>query len=112
MFFFPDSDSDPTIWPSPHVFEPTRWLANPDAPLFTYGVGYRSCSGISLANRFLYLFFLRLITAFEILPESLVDVDPVRGIKSADDLVSSPRRYTVRFRPRDQSRLRQALNNF
>lgn len=60
----------------------------------------------------MYLFFLRLITAFEILPESVVDIDPVRGIKSANDLVSSPQRYTVRFRPRDESRLWQVLNNF
>ena len=41
------------------MFMPERWLQRPDAPLFTYGLGYRSCTGISLASRLLYLFFIR-----------------------------------------------------
>ncbi len=100
---------DPSIWPNPFVFDPTRWLTSPDAPLFTYGVGYRSCSGISLANQFLYLFFVLSISAFEIFPGSDVDVNPISGCGSADDLVSSPKIYTVVFKPRDQLQLRQVL---
>ena len=99
---FHSHQTDRGIWVDPEIFDPTRWLEHPDAPLFTYGVGSRSCSGVSLANRFLYLFFLRLISAFEIRKGSQVDVDPVRGVKSAADLVSSPNRYTVQFCPRDQ----------
>ncbi|OCL06090.1 cytochrome P450 [Glonium stellatum] len=100
---------DPNIWPEPFVFDPTRWLKNPNAPLFTYGIGYRSCSGISLANRLLYLFFVRLISAFEVLKGSDVDVNPVTGATTTEDLVCSPERYTVIFKPRDEARLRQAL---
>jgi 3-hydroxyphenylacetate 6-hydroxylase len=50
---------------------------------------------------------VRLICAFEIMKGSEVDVDPVRGCKSTEDLVSSPRRYTLVFRPRDEKVLRQ-----
>jgi 3-hydroxyphenylacetate 6-hydroxylase len=101
---------DPVLWPNDaHIFRPERWLEKPETPLFTYGLGYRSCTGISLANRLLYLFYVRLITGFEISAGSEIDVDPVRGCKSAEDLVSSPRRYTVVFQPRDGARLAEAL---
>jgi 3-hydroxyphenylacetate 6-hydroxylase len=101
---------DPALWPNDaQTFRPERWLEKPEAPLFTYGLGYRSCTGISLANRLLYLFYLRLIAGFEISVGSEIDVHPVSGCKSAEDLVSSPRRYTVVFRPRDEARLAEAL---
>jgi 3-hydroxyphenylacetate 6-hydroxylase len=101
---------DPALWPNDaHMFKPERWLERPDAPLFTYGLGYRSCTGISLASRLLYLFFTRLIAAFEICEGSEIDADPINGCKSAEDLVSSPKRYTVVFKPRDEARLREAL---
>jgi len=104
--------ADPNIWPqNADSFDPTRWLENPDAPLFTYGLGYRSCSGISLANRLLYLFFVRLITAFEIVEAGDVNIDPVRGCKSADDLISSPRdtQLSSSQGARDVRRLRKQL---
>jgi 3-hydroxyphenylacetate 6-hydroxylase len=62
-----------------------------------------------LANRLLYLFYLRLISAFEIQKSSDVDVNPVTGASKAEDLVCSPERYTVVFKPRDEARLREAL---
>lgn len=101
---------DPALWPiDAHTFKPERWIDRPDAPLFTYGVGYRSCTGISLANRFLYLFFVRLIAGFEISGGSEIDAHPLSGVKSAGDLVSSPKRYTLVFTPRDEARLKEAL---
>ena len=103
---------DLALWPNDaHMFKPERWLERPDAPLFTYGLGYRSCTGISLASRLLYLFFTRLIAAFEICDGSEIDADPVNGCKSAEDLVSSPKRYTVVFKPRDETRLKEALRS-
>ena len=104
------STLDSALWPNDaHIFRPERWLEKPDAPLFTYGLGYRSCTGISLASRLLYLFFVRLIAGFEISAGSEIDAHPVSGCKSAEDLVSSPRRYTVVFKPRDEARLTEAL---
>jgi 3-hydroxyphenylacetate 6-hydroxylase len=101
---------DPALWPNDaHIFRPERWLEKADAPLFTYGLGYRSCTGISLASRLLYLFFVRLITGFEISAGSEIDAHPVSGCKSAEDLVSLPRRYTLIFKPRDEPRLKEAL---
>jgi 3-hydroxyphenylacetate 6-hydroxylase len=102
---------DPALWPNDvHMFMPERWLERPDAPLFTYGLGYRSCTGVSLASRLLYLFFIRLIAAFEICEGSdEIDTDPVNGCNRGEDLVSSPKRYAVVFKPRDETRLKEAL---
>jgi hypothetical protein len=33
---------DEAVWKDPDEFRPERWLVdNPDAPMFTYGLGYR-----------------------------------------------------------------------
>lgn len=45
---------------------------------------------------------MRLISAFEMVKGSEIDVDPIRGCKDHGDLVSSPRRYTVIFRARNE----------
>ena len=42
---------DDEVWKDPEVFRVERWLEQPDAPLFTYGLGYRMCAGSLLANR-------------------------------------------------------------
>lgn len=38
---------DDQVWKDPEEFRPERWLAEDayDAPLFTYGLGYRMCAG-------------------------------------------------------------------
>jgi 3-hydroxyphenylacetate 6-hydroxylase len=91
------------------VFRPERWLEQPDAPLFTYGLGYRMCAGSLLANRELYLVFLRMLSSFEIVQDSEVDVHPVRGSADPTSLVTMIRHYNVLFRPRNERALRAAL---
>jgi 3-hydroxyphenylacetate 6-hydroxylase len=91
------------------VFRPERWLEQPDAPLFTYGLGYRMCAGSLLANRELYLVFLRMLGSFEIVQDSEVDVHPVRGSADPTSLVTMIRHYNVLFRPRNERALREAL---
>ncbi|KAF3043074.1 hypothetical protein E8E11_002277 [Didymella keratinophila] len=71
---------DPDVWTDPETFRPERWLESPDAPLFTYGLGYRMCAGSLLANRELYLVFLRMLGAFEIVKDSEVDTHPVKFV--------------------------------
>lgn len=103
---------DPKIWPAhfpPMTFAPERWLECPDAPLFTYGIGYRMCAGSLLANRELYLVFLRLVACFRVEEVDVVDCRPVEGSADPTSLVSMPERYRVRTVPRDEQKLRAAL---
>ncbi|KAF2829580.1 cytochrome P450 [Ophiobolus disseminans] len=100
---------DPQVWSDPDTFRPERWLEQPDAPLFTYGLGYRMCAGSLLANRELYLVFLRMLNSFEIVQDSEVDVHPVRGSADPTSLVTMCRHYKVVFKPRNEAALREAL---
>lgn len=119
---------DPEVWGDDYLtFRPERWLEKPDAPIFTYGLGYRMCAGSLLANREMYTIYLRLISAFEIRDvqvaeghghghghgsaktTDVVDTHPVNGVEDQTQLVSVPRRYRVRLVPRDEEALRLAL---
>lgn len=104
-----NNDSDPEVWSDPEEFRPERWLEQPDAPLFTYGLGYRMCAGSLLANRELYLVFIRMLNSFEIVQDSEVDVHPVRGASDPTSLVSMCRHYRVIFKPRNEKALENAL---
>ncbi|KAH7061914.1 cytochrome P450 [Paraphoma chrysanthemicola] len=100
---------DPDVWSDPEEFRPERWLEQPDAPLFTYGLGYRMCAGSLLANRELYLVFLRMLNSFEIVQDSDVDVHPVRGSADPTSLVTMCKHYKVIFKPRNTKALSEAL---
>ncbi|EPS29279.1 hypothetical protein PDE_04228 [Penicillium oxalicum 114-2] len=100
---------DSEVWTDPEVFRPERWLEQPDAPLFTYGLGYRMCAGSLLANRELYLVFMRTLNSFRIEPHDQMDWDPVRGNSDPTSLVAIPQRYKVRFVPKDVAALETAL---
>ncbi|KAL1980198.1 hypothetical protein VTN96DRAFT_4464 [Rasamsonia emersonii] len=102
---------DPEVWDDPETFRPERWLEKPDAPLFTYGIGYRMCAGSLLANRELYLVFLRMLNSFRIEKYDEVDCHPVTGNSDPTSLVSIPKQYRVRFIPKNESILREALAN-
>lgn len=100
---------DAKVWSDPEEFRPERWIEQPDAPLFTYGLGYRMCAGSLLANRELYLAFLRMLNSFEILPDSEVETHPVLGSADPTSLVTMCRDYQVIFKPRNEVALREAL---
>ena len=97
------------MWSDPEVFRPERWIEQPDAPLFTYGLGYRMCAGSLLANRELYLTFMRMLNSFEILKDSDVETHPVLGSADPTSLVTMCGHYKVIFKPRNEDALRQAL---
>ncbi|KAJ5808926.1 hypothetical protein N7474_010195 [Penicillium riverlandense] len=102
---------DPEVWTDPDEFRPERWLEQPDAPLFTYGMGYRMCAGSLLANRELYLVFMRMLNSFRIEPSDKADWHPVRGNSDPTSLVAIPQRYKVRFVPRDEKALGEVLED-
>jgi 3-hydroxyphenylacetate 6-hydroxylase len=101
---------DDSVWSDPEAFRPERWFEQPDAPLFTYGLGYRMCAGSLLANRELYLIFMRMLNSFKIDRADDVDTHPVSGVVDQTQLVSVPKRYKVTFVPRDERALRDALD--
>ena len=103
------ANMDPVIWKDPFEFRPERWLERPDAPLFTYGLGYRMCAGSNLANQELYLLFLRVISCFEIVGATDVDVDPVTGSENVSEGGRSPKAYQVYFRPRNEKILKKVM---
>ncbi|KAK1585569.1 cytochrome P450 [Colletotrichum navitas] len=100
---------DSELWPDPEVFRPERWLERPDAPLFTYGIGYRMCTGYILANRELYIVYMRLLNSFKVEKYDDVDHHPVSGNADPTSLVSMPRPYRAKFVPRDINTLREVL---
>ncbi|KAJ5179039.1 hypothetical protein N7492_002249 [Penicillium capsulatum] len=100
---------DPDVWTDPDDFRPERWLEQPDAPLFTYGMGYRMCAGSLLANRELYLVFMRTLNSFHIEPHDEADWHPVRGNSDPASLVAIPQKYKVRFVPKDTAALSKTL---
>jgi 3-hydroxyphenylacetate 6-hydroxylase len=103
---------DDAVWDDPNEFRAERWLENPDAPMFTYGLGYRMCAGSLLANRELYIVFIRLLNSFEIQKFDNVDCHPVSGCADPTSLVSIPKRYKARFVPRKLTALEKALGKF
>lgn len=103
---------DPEVWSDPEVFRPERWLEQPDAPMFTYGLGYRMCAGSLLANRELYLIFMRMLNCFEIQKHDDIDVHPVTGSSDPTSLVSIPRSYKVKFLPRNEKALKKSIEEF
>ncbi|PGH17634.1 hypothetical protein AJ79_00996 [Helicocarpus griseus UAMH5409] len=103
---------DPEVWTDPEEFRPERWFEKPDAPMFTYGMGYRMCAGSLLANRELYLVFLRMLNSFRIEAHEKIDWHPVRGTSDPSSLVAIPKKYKVRFVPKNKDALEKAITNF
>ncbi|KAL2064839.1 hypothetical protein VTL71DRAFT_3979 [Oculimacula yallundae] len=103
---------DEAIWSDPEEFRPERWLEIPDAPMFTYGIGYRMCTGHLLANRELYLVFIRMLNSFEIRKFDNIDTHPVSGNSDPTSLVAMPHRYRAKFVPRNPAALEKAILEF
>ncbi|KAK1585383.1 cytochrome P450 [Colletotrichum navitas] len=100
---------DKELWHDAEIFRPERWLENPEAPMFTYGMGYRMCAGTILANRELYTTFLRMLASFELSSTTKIDTDPITGAADLTNLIITPAHYQVTFTPRNETALRAAL---
>ncbi|KAI8958662.1 cytochrome P450 [Daldinia sp. FL1419] len=101
---------DPELWSEPDRFLPERWLEKPDAPLFTFGIGYRMCAAHILATRELYIIFMRLLSNFRFEASGVVHCDPRVDMVNPKDLIMVPKPYRVFCVPRDEGKLRVALD--
>jgi phenylacetate 2-hydroxylase len=94
----------------PYTFNPERFLDNATSmPHCAYGAGSRICPGAHLANRQLYSFFMRLISAFRILPplnkehEMILDAMEANGCTAG--LIAEPKPFKCRFEIRNKKGL-------
>ncbi|KAI1767859.1 3-hydroxyphenylacetate 6 hydroxylase [Hypoxylon sp. FL1150] len=101
---------DPGLWANPDEFIPERWLEKPDNPLFTFGMGYRMCAAHILATRELYTIFMRLLSSFRLEAPEKIGCDPRVDMANPTDLIMTPKPFRVLCVPRDEARLREALN--
>ncbi|KAI2643224.1 3-hydroxyphenylacetate 6 hydroxylase [Xylaria nigripes] len=100
---------DPELFIEPDLFDPERWIARPELPIFAFGLGYRMCSGHLLALRELYLIFMRLLGSFRIETSDKIDCDPSKDMKISTDLIMAPRSFCVFFKPRNEQKLIESL---
>ncbi|KAI1908623.1 hypothetical protein LOZ53_005920 [Ophidiomyces ophidiicola] len=107
------ADYDATHFDDPYSFRPERYLHGTTdgagTPHYAYGAGSRMCAGSHLGNRELYTAFIRLVSAFRIVPAQNRADDPVMDCLEAGvnkcALTLDPRQFKVGFRVRDQQRL-------
>ncbi|EEQ85241.1 hypothetical protein RJZ56_007172 [Blastomyces dermatitidis] len=106
------ADYDSTHFKNPHLFEPERYLNTSDGagtPHYAYGAGSRMCAGSHLANRELYTAFIRLITAFRMVPAKdpkdhpILDALDCNATKTS--LTLDPKPFKVGFRVREPASL-------
>ncbi|KAF2773718.1 benzoate 4-monooxygenase cytochrome P450 [Teratosphaeria nubilosa] len=86
--------TNPTIFPNPRVFNPQRWLDDPDLKskyFMGFGRGSRICLGLNLVYAEIYLAIARIMTRFDLelyetVRERDVDVmrDCIIGLPSAE----------------------------
>lgn len=67
------------------------------------------CVGATLANRELYVIFMRILHSFRIEQDGDFNGNPVTGIRDARELVAMPTPYKAYFIPRHQDLLESAL---
>lgn len=76
---------------------------------YAYGAGSRMCAGSHLANRELFIAFVRIICAFEIVKPVREEDEPVMDCLLANDIPTSltmePKAYKAGFRVRDREAL-------
>jgi len=106
------ADYDDTHFKDPARFLPERYLDDQEGSgtlHYAYGAGSRMCVGSHLANREIYTVFLRMLTAFEIVPAEnksewpILDAIECNSIATA--LTTEPKPFKVGFRIRNKESL-------
>ncbi|KAF2428873.1 putative cytochrome P450 phenylacetate 2-hydroxylase [Tothia fuscella] len=103
------ADYDESHFKDPYKFMPERYLDSDSSggiSHYAYGAGSRMCAGSHLANRELYVAFVRLLSAFEIVPSKEVGDRPIMDALMANDIPTSltmePKKFKCGFRVRDR----------
>ncbi|KAF4454203.1 phenylacetate 2-hydroxylase [Fusarium austroafricanum] len=107
------ADYDEARFANPYEFNPERYIDDKEigTPHYAYGAGSRMCAGSHLANRELYTAFIRLITAFEILPpkdkKDFPVMDSIECNANPTSLTTDPKPFKIGLKPRSESKLRE-----
>lgn len=103
---------DASHFKNPYVFDPERYLnlgEGQGTPHYGYGAGSRMCAGSHLANRELFVAFVRLITAFEVKEAKEAKDRPILDALLANaqptSLTMDPRPFKCAFLPRNKEAL-------
>lgn len=105
------ADYDDSRYRQPYDFLPERFLKDTESgtPHYAYGAGSRMCAGSHLANRELYTAYIRLITAFEILPPKDPSdkpiLDAIECSANPTSLTTDPKPFKVGLKIRPEARL-------
>lgn len=116
------ADYDPVRFPSPHQFQPERYLSDTSTsegvgsagggtPHYAYGAGSRMCAGTHLANRELYTAYIRIISAFRLTESKRKEDRPVIDCIECNavptSLTTDPKPFKIGLVPRDEGGLRE-----
>ncbi|KAI8650651.1 Phenylacetate 2-hydroxylase [Fusarium keratoplasticum] len=107
------ADYDEARFKSPNQFIPERFLDDKEigTPHYGYGAGSRMCAGSHLANRELYTAYIRIITAFEVLPpKDKTDfpvMDAIECNANPTSLTTDPKPFKVGLKIRSEPKLRE-----
>lgn len=106
------ADFDESHFKNATEFNVERYLDNPEGsgtPHYAYGAGSRMCAGSHLANRELYVAFIRIICSFEIVESRELKDRPILDALECNavptSLTTDPKPFKCGFKVRDLAKL-------
>jgi cytochrome P450 len=96
---------DEDVYDTPEVFNPDRWIENPNLPLATFGHGRRACFGQHVARNSMFIIIARLLWTFDI-EAPYAENDGVKVKQVPDPMAmtqgfnSKPMPFKANFKPR------------
>lgn len=95
---------DPTMYPNPDTFDPTRFLAfpgreaQPDPRAITFGFGGRTCPGRHVAQAQVFIATAHLLWAYDMAPTE----GKPPSVEFTFGHVSAPKEFSCQITPRSQ----------